>query len=71
MVLATALSGWDTALLIVPAIGLTVLAMFGLDERLATARDNPRHRSRGFCELSPDGTILVLDPDGRPTERGI
>lgn len=65
MLIAFALSNLDMTLLMLPTIGLMALAMFGADERLAVSRRRPRPRHRGFCELRPDGRILVLDPDGK------
>ena len=57
------LSGWDTFLVMTPIAALMVLAMFGLDDRLARGRSR-RAGTRSFCEM--DRTPLLRDPDGRP-----
>ena len=57
-------SGWDTALIIVPFIGMTALSLFGLDERLASPKRTRKAR-RGFCELDRWGDPFLSDPDGR------
>jgi len=61
---ASVLSGWDIALLIVPFAALMVMAMFGLDERLASPSGG-RSRNRRFCSIDRDGQPVLLDPDGR------
>lgn len=61
---ASVLSGWDTALLIVPFAALMAMAMFGLDERLASPSGPPR-RNRKFCGVDSEGQPVVSDPDGK------
>ena len=64
------LVGWDTFILAVPVIGILVMAMFGLDERLFTPRRNPGTR-RFFCEVSGKGSSFLSDPDGKPWRKGV
>jgi hypothetical protein len=59
----------DIVFLMAPVAVFMILAMFGLDERLAS--DHTRNvRRRRFCELSPDGRGLLTDPDGRLPQTG-
>lgn len=57
-------SFFEMFLLMAPFVVFTLLAMLGIDKRLARGR-NPRtsHRPK-FCELSPDGRWRLPDPDG-------
>jgi len=64
------LAGWDTLMLAVPVIGVLVMAMFGLDERLFTPRRNLRSR-RFFCEVGANGGSFLSDPDGKPWRTGV
>lgn len=56
-------SGWDTAIIMVPFIGMMALAMFGLDEKLAAPK-RPKRSKRGFSHLDRRGSPFVFDPDG-------
>ena len=57
-------ASWDTILLAVPFAALLMMAMFGLDERLAAHRTQASKR-RPFCSPDATGEILLCDPDGR------
>jgi hypothetical protein len=61
---ADLLTGWDTAILTVPFIGLLAFWMFGLDERVAAPRE--RSTRRRFCVADGSGPTGFCDPDGRP-----
>jgi hypothetical protein len=59
------ISGWDTAIIMAPLIGLLAFWMFGLDERVT--RSKTRGARRRFCK--PDisgGELACSDPDGKP-----
>jgi hypothetical protein len=60
---------WDTFILTIPFLGILGMAMFGLDERLATpkSRSGPR---RFFCEVERKGGPFACDPDGNPWKAG-
>jgi hypothetical protein len=58
-------SGWDTALLMVPFVGLMALSVFRLDERIATPRPHKKTR-REFCHQDRHGNPFLFDPDGKP-----
>jgi hypothetical protein len=60
---ADLLTGWDTAILIVPVIGFLAFWMFGLDERVAAPRE--RSTRRRFCVADGSGPSGFCDPDGR------
>lgn len=63
------LPGWDTFTLVVPVIGILVMAMFGLDEHLFTPRRSLGRR-RFFCEVGANGGSFLSDPDGKPWRSG-
>jgi|SRR6185437_2323348 len=59
---APLLTGWDTAVFILPFIGLLGLWMFGLDELLATPSANSGRRA--FCQVGTGKNARMTDPDG-------
>jgi len=61
---ANLLTGWDTAILMVPFLGLLAFWMFGLDERVAAPR--VRSPGRSFCQAEGNGKPHGTDPDGKP-----
>ena len=61
-------SSLDTVLLMAPFAIFMILAMFGLDERLASKSGRHARRPR-FCEVGPSGEGRLSDPDGRPANR--
>jgi len=54
----------DMALLIAPFAVLMILAMFGMDERVATKPERRVGRRR-FCEVGRDGRGSLSDPHGK------
>jgi hypothetical protein len=64
------LSGWDTTILIVPFLGMLLMHMFRLDEKVSAPKAPPRNR-RSFCEVDPKGRPYVSDPDGQPWRREV
>lgn len=64
------LSGWDTTILIVPFLGMLLVHMFRLDERVSAPKAPPRNR-RFFCEVDPKGRGYVSDPDGQAWRRQV
>jgi hypothetical protein len=54
----------DTALLMAPIAALTLLTLFGMDERVAKGHIRDRRRNR-FCEVGPGGRGVLFDPDGK------
>ena len=60
-----ALPGWCVFVLVLPLLGILLMAMFGIDERVFTPRRHPRMR-RSFCEVSGNGESFLSDPDGKP-----
>jgi len=63
------LPAWDTLILAIPFLGMLGMAMFGLDERVATSKTLPRTR-RFFCEVEGKGRKFISDPDGKPWQKG-
>lgn len=59
---APLLTGWDTALFILPFLGLLGLWMFGLDELLAAPGSNAGRRR--FCQVGTGHDARMTDPDG-------
>ncbi len=55
-------SGWDTALIMVPFVGMIALSLLGLDEKLAAPKRDKRRRH--FSQLDGSGNALLFDPDG-------
>jgi hypothetical protein len=58
------LSLLDIALLTAPLAVLMILALFGMDERVATKQASAAARRR-FCEVSRDGRGSLTDPHGK------
>jgi hypothetical protein len=58
-------SSWDTAVLMVPFLGVLAMYMFRLDERLAAPKATPKKR-RFFCGVDPEDGPYLSDPDGQP-----
>ena len=58
------LSASDTLLLAIPILVGFAMWLFGLDQRVATARRDSRPR-RFFCEVDTNGAASPCDPDGR------
>ena len=54
----------DTFVLAIPILAAFALWIFGLDERVASAKRNSRPR-RFFCEVDPNGAAYLSDPDGK------
>ena len=54
----------DMALLMAPFAVLMVLALFGMDERVATRQERGGGRRR-FCEVGRDGRGSLSDPHGK------
>lgn len=65
---APILSGWDTAVFILPFLGLLGLWMFGLDELLAAPGTRAAQR-RPFCDPGTGNDSFMTDPDGTPWPR--
>jgi hypothetical protein len=63
------LTGWDTAVFILPFFGLLFLWMFGLDELLAAPGANARRRP--FCQVGNGKDARMTDPDGTPWPRSL
>ena len=57
------LSSFDTALLMIPGVVLTVLALFGMANRLSSSGSRNLRTPR-FCEVGRDGRGQLSDPDG-------
>jgi hypothetical protein len=56
----------DIALLMAPFAVLMVLALFGMDERVATKQAPvPGAGRRRFCEVGRDGRGSLTDPHGK------
>jgi hypothetical protein len=59
----------DMALLMAPFAVLMVLALFGMDERVATRQERggqaPGGGRRRFCEVGRDGRGSLSDPHGK------
>jgi len=66
---APLLTGWDTAVFILPFFGLLFLWMFSLDELLASSGANARRRP--FCQVGNDKDARMTDPDGTPWPRAL
>jgi len=66
---APLLTGWDTAVFILPFFGLLFLWMFGLDELLAAPGANARRRP--FCQVGNGKDAGMTDPDGTPWPRAL
>jgi hypothetical protein len=62
---SSALSGWGVFALVLPLLGILLMAMFGIDEHVFTSRRHPRVR-RSFCEVTGNGESFLSDPDGQP-----
>ena len=62
------LSGCDTTILMVPFLGMLLLHMFRLDERVSS-RKAPSGSRLSFCEVDSKGQPYVSDPDGQPWNR--
>ena len=60
------LSLLDIALLMAPLAVLMILALFGMDERVATTKQVqvPGAGRRRFCEVGRDGRGSLSDPHG-------
>jgi hypothetical protein len=63
------LPAWDTFVLALPFLGVLVMAMFGLDERLGSPKLTTK-RSRNFCEVDAKGGAMLSDPDGTLWQAG-
>ena len=57
----------DIALLMAPFAVLMILALFGMDERVATTKQAqmPGAGRRRFCEVGRDGRGSLTDPHGK------
>lgn len=64
------LSGWDMTILMVPFLGMLLMHMFRLDERVSAPKAPPGNR-RFFCEVDLNGRGCVSDPDGQPWHRQV
>jgi len=61
-------SGWDTTILMVPFLGILVMYLFRLGERLSAPKATPKKR-RFFCGVDPKDLPYLSDPDGQPWRR--
>ena len=57
-------SGWETALVAVPFIGLLFLTVFGLDAMVGASKRRGK-RSKPASGQREDGARFYSDPDGR------
>jgi hypothetical protein len=57
-------SGWETALVAIPFIGLLFFAVFGLDAVIGRSKKKDRRR-RPASGQDEDGMGYYTDPDGR------
>ena len=57
-------SGWETALVAVPFIGLLFLAVFGMDAVIGSSKRTGKQR-RPASRRDEDGMGFYSDPDGR------
>ena len=62
MLAIQSLSFLGMILVTAPFIVLMILAMLGIDERVAGSRGRAGHRTR-FCGVSSDGRVFISDPD--------
>jgi hypothetical protein len=63
-------SGWETALVAVPFIGMLLVGLFRLDELVAAPkRKFKERRSRTFAGTASHAYPSFSDPDGRPWRR--
>jgi hypothetical protein len=58
-------SGWETLLVAVPFVVVSLIGLFRLDELLVRRKDETV-RKRSACGLDKDGEPILTDPDGRP-----
>jgi len=61
---AELMTGWDTAVFMLPFFGLLGFWMFGLDERLAAPKKRPA--APRFSQVECEGRPFLTDPDGKP-----
>ncbi len=58
-------SGLESFLVAIPFLGLLMVALFRLDEIIATPK-RAKAVKRRVCGRDENGRLLLSDPDGRP-----